>query len=50
LFLFLGDAIYGGFDGEKPFVPSEESLTRDWDLLAGKPGFKAGVGVKLWMY
>ena len=39
LFLFLGDAIYGDWDGEKLFVPTQESLLRDWQLLGAKPGF-----------
>ncbi len=41
LFLFLGDAIYGDFDGTKPFTPTEESLRRDWDRLASIPDFAA---------
>jgi len=40
LFLFLGDNIYGDFDGEKSFTPTRETLTRDWKLLANQPGFK----------
>jgi alkaline phosphatase D len=40
LFLFLGDNIYGDFDGEKPFTPTEETLKRDWDMLANEPNFK----------
>ena len=39
LFLFLGDAIYGDWHGEKPFVPTHESLLRDWGQLGAKPGF-----------
>lgn len=39
LFLFLGDAIYGDWHGEEPFVPTRESLLRDWQLLGTKPGF-----------
>ena len=41
LFLFLGDAIYGDFDGTKPFTSTEESLRRDWDRLASIPDFAA---------
>ena len=41
LFLFLGDAIYGDWHGEKPFVPTEESLQKDWQTLGEKPGFQA---------
>lgn len=40
LFLFLGDNIYGDFDGKNPFTPTAETLTRDWNLLANQPGFK----------
>jgi alkaline phosphatase D len=39
LFLFLGDAIYGDWHGEKPFVPTYESLLRDWWQLGARPGF-----------
>ncbi|WP_455211809.1 alkaline phosphatase D family protein [Kaarinaea lacus] len=41
LFLFLGDNIYGDFDGKKPFSPTEETLKRDWGMLANEPNFKA---------
>lgn len=41
LFLFLGDNIYGDFDGKKPFTPGKETLQRDWDMLANEPNFKA---------
>ncbi len=41
VFLFLGDAIYGDFDGKKPFTPTAETLRRDWGLLASKPEFRA---------
>ena len=34
LFIFLGDAIYGDWDGEKVFQPTVETLKRDWDKLA----------------
>ncbi len=40
LYLFLGDAIYGDFDGKKPFTPTGESLLRDWGKLEAQPGFK----------
>ncbi len=40
LFLFLGDNIYGDFDGEKPFTPTKETLKRDWNMLANEPHFK----------
>ncbi len=40
LFLFLGDAIYGDYDGEKVFTPTEEILLRDWGELAAQPGFE----------
>ncbi len=39
LFLFLGDAIYGDWDGEKVFIPSKETLQRDWGRLAAIPEF-----------
>jgi alkaline phosphatase D len=39
LFLFLGDNIYGDFDGKKPFTPTAETLDRDWQLLADEPHF-----------
>ncbi len=41
LFLFIGDAIYGDWHGEKPFVPTESSLRADWKRLGEKPEFKA---------
>ena len=41
LFLFLGDAIYGDFDGKQAFTPTEETLLRDWGKLASQPGFEA---------
>ena len=40
LFLFLGDNIYGDFDGKKPFTPTKETLQRDWSMLADEPNFK----------
>jgi len=39
LFLFLGDNIYGDFDGKKAFMPTAKTLDRDWQLLAAQPGF-----------
>ncbi len=41
LFLFLGDAIYGDWDGEKVFIPTPETLKRDWDRLAAIPEYAA---------
>jgi alkaline phosphatase D len=41
LFLFVGDAIYGDWHGDKPFTPSAESLQADWDRLAAIPEFAA---------
>ena len=41
LFLFLGDAIYGDFDGLEVFEATEQSLLTDWGKLASKPGFAA---------
>ncbi len=40
LFIFLGDNIYGDFDGKQPFVPTKETLRRDWGKLASEPNFK----------
>jgi alkaline phosphatase D len=40
LFLFVGDAIYGDFDGKKPFTPTADTLRRDWSALAAKPEFQ----------
>ncbi len=40
LFLFLGDNIYGDFDGEKTFTPTAKTLERDWQLLANEPHFR----------
>ncbi|MCP4308268.1 MAG: alkaline phosphatase family protein [bacterium] len=39
LFLFLGDAIYGDWDGETVFEPTPETLKRDWNRLAEVPEF-----------
>jgi len=41
LFLFVGDAIYGDWHGDQPFVPTRESLQADWDRLAAIPEFAA---------
>ena len=41
IFIFLGDAIYGDFDGEKPFTPTVDTLRRDWTALGSKPEFRA---------
>jgi alkaline phosphatase D len=40
LFLFLGDNIYGDYDGKKAFTPTAETLSRDWQMLADEPHFK----------
>jgi len=40
LFLFLGDAIYGDWDGTNVFIPTPETLKRDWDRLAANPEFR----------
>ncbi|MCP4332593.1 MAG: alkaline phosphatase family protein [Gammaproteobacteria bacterium] len=40
LFIFLGDNIYGDYDGEKAFTPSAETLRRDWQRLADEPHFR----------
>jgi alkaline phosphatase D len=39
LFLFVGDAIYGDWDGEKVVPATAESLRRDWAKLAAIPEF-----------
>lgn len=41
LFLFIGDAIYGDWHGDKPFTPTAESLRTDWAKLGAQPGFVA---------
>lgn len=41
LFIFLGDAIYGDWHGDQPFIPTRESLQADWDRLAAIPEFEA---------
>lgn len=40
VFLFLGDAIYGDWDGTNVFTPTPETLKRDWDALGAKPEFQ----------
>ena len=40
LFLYLGDAIYGDFDGQTTYDVSAESLEREWGVLASRPGFR----------
>jgi alkaline phosphatase D len=40
LFLFLGDAIYGDWDGERSYEVSPESLRREWRRLGDKPEFR----------
>ena len=40
VFLFIGDAIYGDWDGKKVVPASEKSLLRDWMKLAAIPEFK----------
>ncbi|MGI9570370.1 MAG: alkaline phosphatase D family protein, partial [Desulfobulbia bacterium] len=39
IFLFLGDAIYGDWDGEKVFAPTARTLKRDWNKLAAIPEY-----------
>jgi len=41
LFLFIGDAIYGDWDGEKVYDVTNESLTREWGLLASNKNFSS---------
>ena len=41
LFLFIGDAIYADYDGKEAYTPTEETLKRDWGLLANEPHYKA---------
>lgn len=41
LFLFIGDAIYGDWHGDKPFTPTAESLRADWAKLGAQPRFRA---------
>lgn len=39
LYLSLGDAIYGDWDGKQVVPATPESLKRDWKILAKQPGF-----------
>jgi alkaline phosphatase D len=40
LYLSLGDAIYGDFDGEKAFDVTPESLREEWGKLAASPDWQ----------
>lgn len=40
LFLYLGDAIYGDFNGENTYDVSAETLEREWGVLAARPEFR----------
>ena len=40
LYLSLGDAIYGDFDGEKTFDVTPESLREEWGKLAASPDWQ----------
>jgi len=40
LYLSLGDAIYGDFDGKKTFDVTPESLREEWDKLAASPDWQ----------
>ena len=41
LFLFLGDNIYGDYDGKQAYTPTADTLRRDWQRLADEPHFQA---------
>ena len=41
LFLFLGDNIYGDYDGKQAYTPTATTLRRDWQRLADEPHFQA---------
>ena len=41
LFLFIGDAIYSDYDGEKAYTPTEVTLERDWGKLAEEKHFRS---------
>ena len=41
VFLFLGDAIYGDWHGDDPFIPTPNSLRADWAKLAAIPEYSA---------
>ena len=40
LLFYLGDAIYGDFDGENTYDVSAETLEREWGVLASRPEFR----------
>jgi phosphodiesterase/alkaline phosphatase D-like protein len=40
LFLLIGDAIYGDFDGKKVVEVSRATLEADWKKVASKPTFQ----------
>jgi len=40
LYLSLGDAIYGDFDGEKTYDVTPQSLRREWGKLAASPDWQ----------
>ena len=40
VYLSLGDAIYGDYDGEKSYPVTAESLQREWKVLADNPDWK----------
>ncbi len=40
VFLYLGDAIYGDWDGEKVVEVTPESLRAKWQELAGQPAYQ----------
>jgi alkaline phosphatase D len=40
LFLYLGDVIYGDFDGERAYAVTEETLNREWGRLAEVESFR----------
>ena len=40
LYLYLGDAIYGDFDGRNVFAVTPETLNREWGVLAAVESFQ----------
>jgi alkaline phosphatase D len=40
IYLSLGDAIYGDFDGKKVYAVTQESLRREWQALADNPDWE----------
>jgi alkaline phosphatase D len=40
LFLFIGDAIYGDWDGQKVYDFTEETLKREWGMLGANKNFR----------